>query len=198
MSNLFLSNMIIDDSELEVNSKIKNLKLNNTSFRNTSKQIGMNKQDREQEINETIAEKLKILFPYLNDEQIKDFAIKSNNDFGLVIQNINNEYFNCDINKSQDDKDDSSCHNKRRSSQILEIPNFSNFSVSNSSNDKKIENNNINVENQRRGIVSLKKLRQNVNNANNSTLNNITNNIQDKTNKVNVNSNFTQNNSNLN
>ena len=66
MSNLCFSQMIIDDSELELNTKVKNQRINNLATIGPSPmKIDINRKN----LNETIDEKyFKSLFPYLNEE----------------------------------------------------------------------------------------------------------------------------------
>jgi len=61
MSNLCLSQMIIDDSDLENNFKTKCPKFNNNS---SPAKIEISKRN----INESIDDNIRNLFPYLNEE----------------------------------------------------------------------------------------------------------------------------------
>jgi hypothetical protein len=64
MSNICLSQMIIDDNDLEHNSKMRNPRINN-HISSTTGHIELNKRSNNLV---PIDESLRTLFPYLNDQ----------------------------------------------------------------------------------------------------------------------------------
>jgi len=105
-----------------------------------------------------------ILIIILNIKQIKEFTIKSNSEFGLIIQNINSDYFHCEASKHQDNNhqiNKSSLQNKRRNTQVIDLPDINNSNLNNNSNSSN--------EVVRRNILSIHKLRPTYNVSSNNS-----------------------------